>query len=158
MVDAGDTEPTDVLNLLLWRDAQHILGRHAGPDTDNQCGWCGEVWPCTPRRLAERAAAVSRQGLRHPPAVSGMPAPASEDAAPYPGTHSLDGAHGASGVSGANAVVVPRSRRSGSGAHASHARTTGTGDRSPDLSALAGSISTGNAGRFDAARDDNSRH
>ncbi|WP_245601623.1 hypothetical protein [Hamadaea tsunoensis] len=64
---AGDTgstaEPTDVLDRLLWQDAQHLLARHTpldGLDTpDDACSWCGHSWPCPPRRLAERAAAAS---------------------------------------------------------------------------------------------------
>lgn len=54
------TEPVDVVDPLLWRDAQQMLGRHAGPGPDDRCEWCGWEWPCPPRRLAERAAAASR--------------------------------------------------------------------------------------------------
>lgn len=52
-------EPVDVLDRLLWRDAQQLLGRHAEPDYDGRCLWCGWQWPCPPRRLAERAEAAS---------------------------------------------------------------------------------------------------
>jgi hypothetical protein len=55
------TEPTDVVDRLLWRDAQQIIDRHAEPDLEGQCVWCGRVWPCAPRRLAERAEAASRR-------------------------------------------------------------------------------------------------
>jgi hypothetical protein len=53
-------EPYDVVDRLLWRDAQHIIGRHAESDIEGSCQGCGGRWPCEPRRLAERAAAASR--------------------------------------------------------------------------------------------------
>ena len=56
----ADPEPTDVADPLLWRDAQHMLGRHNRPDDHNCCIWCGIQWPCPPRRLAERADAAAR--------------------------------------------------------------------------------------------------
>ena len=49
------TEPTDIVDRLLWRDAQAMLRRHAKPDSTHNCVWCGWRWPCAPRRLAERA-------------------------------------------------------------------------------------------------------
>ncbi len=58
------TEPTDVVDRLLWRDAQEMLDRHAEPDTDDTCVWCGWRWPCASRRLAERAAVASRRPWR----------------------------------------------------------------------------------------------
>jgi hypothetical protein len=64
MVDVDHTEPADVVDPLLWREAQHMLGRHAEPDLTGRCGWCGERWPCSPRRLAERAEAASRRPWR----------------------------------------------------------------------------------------------
>jgi hypothetical protein len=54
------TEPPDIVDRLLWRDAQHILGRHAAEGADGACVWCGWPWPCPPRRLAERAEVASR--------------------------------------------------------------------------------------------------
>ena len=48
-------EPVDVVDRLLWRDAQIMLERHAEPDPDGRCVWCGRTWPCSPRRLAEHA-------------------------------------------------------------------------------------------------------
>lgn len=60
MVSVDHAEPPDVVDRLLWRDAQTMLGRHAGPDHDGGCVWCGWPWPCPPRRLAERADAASR--------------------------------------------------------------------------------------------------
>jgi hypothetical protein len=54
------SEPTDVVDRLLWRDAQQILSRHTEP-IDGQCLWCGRQWPCAPRRLAENAEAASRR-------------------------------------------------------------------------------------------------
>ncbi|HKT04104.1 MAG TPA: hypothetical protein VJT31_31665 [Rugosimonospora sp.] len=55
MVGVDHAEPTGVVDRLLWRDAQHLLGRHAEPDGAGQCVWCGRSWPCAPRRIAERA-------------------------------------------------------------------------------------------------------
>jgi hypothetical protein len=48
-------EPADIVDRLLWRDAQYMLDRHASPDETGQCVCCGRSWPCPPRRLAERA-------------------------------------------------------------------------------------------------------
>jgi hypothetical protein len=66
MVGADQTElqPADVVDRLLWQDAQQMLGRHTGPDPDDTCVWCGWRWPCAPRRLAERAEAASRRPWR----------------------------------------------------------------------------------------------
>jgi hypothetical protein len=66
MVRADQTElaPADVVDRLLWDDAQQMLGRHTRPDPDGTCVWCGWRWPCAPRRLAERAAAASRRPWR----------------------------------------------------------------------------------------------
>lgn len=61
MVTTDHTEPTDVVDRLLWRDAQTMLGRHAKPDDDGKCVWCGSEWPCPPRQLAQRAEVASRQ-------------------------------------------------------------------------------------------------
>jgi hypothetical protein len=58
------TEPVDVVDRLLWRDAQLILDRHAEPDYDDRCVWCGSQWPCPPRRLAARADRASRRPWR----------------------------------------------------------------------------------------------
>jgi hypothetical protein len=57
-------EPIDVVDRLLWRDAQHMLGRHAEPDHAGRCVWCGWEWPCPPRRLAERAEEASYRPWR----------------------------------------------------------------------------------------------
>jgi hypothetical protein len=54
--------PEDVVDRLLWRDAQHVLARHQ--PTEHGCGCCGASWPCTAQRLAERADAASRLPLR----------------------------------------------------------------------------------------------
>ncbi|MBB5870361.1 hypothetical protein F4553_003740 [Allocatelliglobosispora scoriae] len=59
MVSVDHAEPTDVQDRLLWRDAQQMCDRHPAPDSDNHCTWCGQAWPCPPRRLAERAAAAA---------------------------------------------------------------------------------------------------
>jgi hypothetical protein len=62
--DRTDLEPADVVDRLLWQDAQQMLGRHTEPAKDGNCVWCGWRWPCAPRRLAERAAAASRRPWR----------------------------------------------------------------------------------------------
>jgi hypothetical protein len=49
------SEPVEIMDRLLWRDAQQMLDRHAQPGPDGRCEWCGWHWPCPPRRLAERA-------------------------------------------------------------------------------------------------------
>jgi len=55
------SEPADVVDRLLWRDAQEILSRHAQADSTGHCLWCGRLWPCAPRRCAERADQASRR-------------------------------------------------------------------------------------------------
>jgi hypothetical protein len=52
--------PGDVVDRLLWRNAQAILRRHV-VRRDGTCQWCGHQAPCSPRQLAERADVVSRQ-------------------------------------------------------------------------------------------------
>jgi hypothetical protein len=64
MVIADQTEPAEIVDRLLWRDAQDMLERHAGPDHDGVCVWCGGQWPCAPRRVAERADTASRRPWR----------------------------------------------------------------------------------------------
>jgi hypothetical protein len=64
MVTVDQAEPADIVDRLLWQDAQRMLGRHAEPDLDGCCVWCGWRWPCAPRRLAERAEAASRRPWR----------------------------------------------------------------------------------------------
>ncbi|MEJ3741959.1 hypothetical protein WEI85_01475 [Actinomycetes bacterium KLBMP 9797] len=64
MVSVDHNEPADVVDRLLWRDAQNMLGRHAQPNHFDECVWCGAAWPCPPRRLAERAEAASRRPWR----------------------------------------------------------------------------------------------
>jgi len=51
----ADQVPADIVDRMLWRDAQQMLGRHAEAGPDGTCVWCGWRWPCAPRRLAERA-------------------------------------------------------------------------------------------------------
>ena len=63
-VDLLEETPADVTDPLLWRDAQLMLNRHAGPDRYGLCVWCGRSWSCAPRRLAERAAAAARKPWR----------------------------------------------------------------------------------------------
>jgi hypothetical protein len=64
MVIADESVPTDIVDRLLWQDAQQMLERHAEPGQDGNCVWCGWRWPCSPRRLAERADAASRRPWR----------------------------------------------------------------------------------------------
>ncbi|HYN94353.1 MAG TPA: hypothetical protein VES42_10945 [Pilimelia sp.] len=64
MVDTDLTEPADIVDRLLWQEAQVMLGRHAQPDLDGNCVWCGWRWPCAPRRLAQRADTASRRPWR----------------------------------------------------------------------------------------------
>jgi hypothetical protein len=66
MVGADQTElqPADVVDRLLWQDAQRMLRRHTGSEPDGTCVWCGWRWPCASRRLAERAEAASRRPWR----------------------------------------------------------------------------------------------
>jgi hypothetical protein len=64
VLSVDHTLPADVVDRLLWRDAQEILGRHAEPGYDGECGWCGAVWPCQARRLAEAADTASRRPWR----------------------------------------------------------------------------------------------
>jgi hypothetical protein len=64
MVIADQDVPADIVDRLLWRDAQQMLGRHAEAGSDGDCVWCGWRWPCAPRRLAERADAASRRPWR----------------------------------------------------------------------------------------------
>ena len=64
MVIVDQTEPADIVDRLLWRDAQQMLERHTEPDPDGVCVWCGCQWPCAPRRVAERADAASRRPWR----------------------------------------------------------------------------------------------
>jgi hypothetical protein len=64
MVIADRTEPADIVDRLLWQDAQQMLGRHAAPGRNGSCVWCGWRWPCAPRRVAERAETASRRPWR----------------------------------------------------------------------------------------------
>ena len=64
MVIADQSVPADIVDRLLWQDAQQMLERHAEPARDGDCVWCGWRWPCAPRRLAERADAASRRPWR----------------------------------------------------------------------------------------------
>ena len=57
-------EPADVVDRLLWRDAQLMLDRHAEAGQTGRCGRCRLTWPCQPRQLAERADAASRRPWR----------------------------------------------------------------------------------------------
>ena len=53
----GDVPP-EVVDRLLWRNAQRILNRHA-VRLDGTCLWCEQSAPCDARRLAVRAAEVA---------------------------------------------------------------------------------------------------
>src|SRR4051794_38469721 len=64
MVNVDHAAPTDIVDHLLWRQAQAMLDRHAAPDPRGYCVGCGWRWPCAPRRLAERAEVASRKPWR----------------------------------------------------------------------------------------------
>jgi hypothetical protein len=51
--------PTDVVDRLLWRNAQQILHRHV-VRLDGSCRWCGQPTPCAAQSLARRAEEVAR--------------------------------------------------------------------------------------------------
>jgi hypothetical protein len=57
-------EPADVVDRLLWRDAQEMLRLHTEADADGSCVGCGRRWPCAPRRIGERAATAARRPWR----------------------------------------------------------------------------------------------
>src|SRR5687768_16576800 len=64
MVNDDRTEPPGIVDRLLWQDARSMLGRHAEPNLAGNCVWCGWRWPCSSRRLAERAETVARRPWR----------------------------------------------------------------------------------------------
>ncbi len=51
--------PGDVVDRLLWRNAQRILHRHVAR-LDGSCRWCGQQAPCAAQSLARRAEEVAR--------------------------------------------------------------------------------------------------
>lgn len=55
MVSVDHNDPVDVVDRQLWRDAQDMLLRHVLGDTGESCDYCGRTWPCTSRRVGERA-------------------------------------------------------------------------------------------------------
>jgi hypothetical protein len=64
MVIADQEVPSDIVDKLLWHDAQQMLRQHAAPDEEGSCVWCGWRWPCAPRRLALRAETAARRPWR----------------------------------------------------------------------------------------------
>jgi hypothetical protein len=60
--------PDEVVDRLLWRNAQRILHRHA-IRLDGTCHWCGEPAPCPARELALRADEIARMPARDAIAV-----------------------------------------------------------------------------------------
>ena len=54
-------EPGDVVDRMLWRDAQLMLGRHQSSDGSADCVWCRQPFPCEAYQLAERALAVASE-------------------------------------------------------------------------------------------------
>ena len=54
--------PEEVVDTLLWRNAQRILRRHV-IRLDGTCHWCGRRSPCAAQAVALRADAVSRLPL-----------------------------------------------------------------------------------------------
>ena len=73
MPDAGPDSPLDVVDRLLWRGAQQVLQRHAAVDLIGRCTWCGQVWPCPPHQLGQRAELAAQQ-----PAPATAPAATAE--------------------------------------------------------------------------------
>jgi len=75
-------EPREVVDRLLWRDAQLMLSRHSGVDRWGNCSWCRMPAPCPARRLAQRAQemAYEPEGVApvqlHPAVTSQRPASA----------------------------------------------------------------------------------
>ena len=76
--------PADVAQPLLWAMSRQVYGDHDVPDDDGgpmvpRCRLCDEVWPCPPRRTAERgllAACRAPQPSRgRPPLSPGRRAP-----------------------------------------------------------------------------------
>jgi hypothetical protein len=51
--------PPDVVDRLLWRNAQRILNRHA-VRLNGTCHWCDRPAPCEARNVAVRADQVAR--------------------------------------------------------------------------------------------------
>lgn len=83
----GIPVPAQVMDPLLWRDAQLMLGRHAEPGYDDRCVWCGFRWPCPARRLAERAAAAARRPQPLPGRDRGRAHPADVGSPSLPERH-----------------------------------------------------------------------
>ena len=52
-------EPGDVVDRMLWRDAQLMLGRHQASSGSAECVWCRQSFPCEAYQLAERALAAA---------------------------------------------------------------------------------------------------
>jgi hypothetical protein len=52
-------EPDEVVDRILWRDAQLMLGRHKTAGGSGDCAWCRQPFPCEAYQLAERALAVA---------------------------------------------------------------------------------------------------
>ena len=70
MVKVDQSEPADIVDRLLWQDAQQMLGRHAEPGPDGTCVWCGWRWPA--RRAGWRnAPKPPRDGRGGTPGRSG---------------------------------------------------------------------------------------
>jgi hypothetical protein len=80
-VDQND--PIDVVDRQLWRDAQDMLVRHVRCESEELCQYCGRSWPCTSRRVGERAEVAAfmpwneawtvRNDLRSLRGVPGLP-------------------------------------------------------------------------------------
>lgn len=89
MVVTGQPAPPGVVDRLLWRDAQSLLGEHVPAAPGACCAGCGRHWPCAPHRLAQRAATAAcrrwrdawtvRHDLNSIRVPAGRPAPARRD-------------------------------------------------------------------------------
>lgn len=42
-------------------DTVKLLGQHVRSNSDEECAWCGKVWPCNMRQVAECALAVEER-------------------------------------------------------------------------------------------------
>jgi hypothetical protein len=55
LVSVDHNDPINVVDRQLWRDAQDMLLRHVPAAAGERCDYCGRPWPCTSRRVGERA-------------------------------------------------------------------------------------------------------
>jgi hypothetical protein len=51
----SNSDPVDVVDRQLWRDAQVVLNHHVPTPDNERCSACGRTWPCIARKTGERA-------------------------------------------------------------------------------------------------------